>query len=297
MIFTKSLKLLTALGIILATPLYAKEGKKIYISGDMEGLAGAVTDAQLGPKGFEYEKFRKFYTDEVNAAIEAAFKAGATEILVSDSHGNGQGLLMDRLNPKVQLIRSWPRPLIMMEGIDATFDGAIFIGYHASADNPTGVRAHTISSSTITSIKINGIPMSEASLNAAVAGYFDVPVIMISGDDVIAKETTDLIGDIETAIVKWSYGYSSTRTLLPKAAKALIREKTKKSMARTDTIKPYKLKGPLTLDISFKSNRLPQIFDYLPIVEQIDARTIRYVGKDIIDISKFIQFMEHVSVD
>ncbi|MEX1267203.1 MAG: M55 family metallopeptidase, partial [Woeseia sp.] len=111
---------------------------KIYISADMEGVAGAVTDEQLGPGGFEYERFRGFMTDEVNACIEAAREAGATEILVSDSHGNGQNLLIERLPDDVMVVRSWPRPLGMMEGIDDSFDAVIFIGYHSSTDNSRG---------------------------------------------------------------------------------------------------------------------------------------------------------------
>ena len=111
---------------------------KIYISADLEGVAGVVTEQQLDPAGFEYERFREFMTAEVNVAIEACFEAGATEVLVSDSHGNGQNLLIDRLPDQVSVIRSWPRPLMMMEGIDETFAGAIFLGYHCATTNPTG---------------------------------------------------------------------------------------------------------------------------------------------------------------
>lgn len=110
----------------------AQAGLKLYISADMEGVVGVVTGDQLGPSGFEYQRFREFMTQEVNTAIEAAFEAGATEIVVSDSHGNGENLLLERLPANVVVVRSWPRPLSMMEGIDASFDGAIFLGYHTS---------------------------------------------------------------------------------------------------------------------------------------------------------------------
>src|SRR5687767_6142255 len=109
---------------------------KIYISADMEGVVGVVTNEQLGPQGFEYQRFREFMTQEVNAAIEAAFEAGATEIVVSDSHGNGQNLLIEKLPKNILLVRSWPRPLMMMQGIDETFAGAIFLGYHTGTTNP-----------------------------------------------------------------------------------------------------------------------------------------------------------------
>ncbi|HWP41714.1 MAG TPA: M55 family metallopeptidase, partial [Blastocatellia bacterium] len=140
---------------------------KIYISADMEGVVGAVTGDQLGPAGFEYSRFREFMTSEVNAAIEAAFRAGATEIVVSDSHGNGQNLLIEKLPKTVTVVRSWPRPLMMMQGIDETFDGAIFLGYHTSTSNMEGVRAHTISSARLAEVRLNGKPVSEAAINAA----------------------------------------------------------------------------------------------------------------------------------
>ncbi len=287
----KLISILALSALMSAALVQAKDGKKIYISADMEGLAGAITEEQLKPGGFEYQQFRKIYTKEVNAAIEAAFEAGATEILVSDSHGNALGLMVEELNPNVQLVRSWPRPLFMMEGIDASFDGAIFIGYHAGSSNVNGVRAHTVSSSKFTSVKLNGVPMSEASINAAIAGHYDVPVIMVSGDDAIAEEASSLLGNIETAIVKWTHGYHSAKTLLPEAAYSVIRESTKRALKKTDTITPYKLKGPIELEISLKSRRTAELLSYLSIVERVDSYTIRYVGSDMIDISKFIVFM------
>ena len=201
----------------LLSGIWAKD-KKIYISADLEGVVGAVTGEQLGPGGFEYNRFREFMTGEVNAAIKAARAAGATEILVADSHGNGQNLLIEKLPKDVKLIRSWPRPLGMMEGIDSSFDGVIFTGYHSSTDNMEGVRAHTFSSARLTSVKVNGKVMSEGSWNAAVAGEFGVPVIMIAGDDAAVNEVKALIGNAEGAIVKESISFHSAKSLHPDAA-------------------------------------------------------------------------------
>ena len=142
----KSLKSIGA-ALLLAWSSFAAsqgDGLRIYISADMEGVVGAVTGEQLSPGGFEYQRFRQFMTNEVNAAIDAARAAGATEFVISDSHGNGQNLLIEQLPDDVTVIRSWPRPLGMMEGIDESFDGVIFIGYHASTANTRGVRAHTL---------------------------------------------------------------------------------------------------------------------------------------------------------
>src|SRR5688500_6277223 len=127
---------------------------KIYISADMEGVVGAVTGEQLSPQGFEYQRFREFMTQEVNAAVEAAFEAGATEVVVSDSHGNGQNLLIEKLPKNILLVRAFPRPLMMMQAIDASFAGVIFLGYHSSTTNPKGVRAHTISSARLADVRL-----------------------------------------------------------------------------------------------------------------------------------------------
>ncbi|HXG91580.1 MAG TPA: M55 family metallopeptidase [Blastocatellia bacterium] len=264
---------------------------KIYISADMEGVVGVVTNEQLGPQGFEYARFRDFMTAEVNAAIQAAFEAGATEIVVSDSHGNGQNLLIEKLPKNVTVVRSWPRPLMMMQGIDETFDGAIFIGYHTSTNNTAGVRAHTISSARLADVQLNGVSMPEAGINAAIAGHFNVPVIMISGDDAVVKEVTALLGDIEGAVVKWAYGFHSARTLTPEAAYEVIREKVKRAIARIKDFKPYKIKAPVQLDVRFKNYRPSEMLSYLPIVERTDSHSIRFTGRDIIEVSKFLEFI------
>lgn len=278
--------------VIGSTMMSQAQGKlKIYISADMEGVVGVVTDEQLGPNGFEYSRFREFMTQEVNAAIEAAVVAGATEIIVSDSHGNGQNLLIEKLPTNIVLIRSWPRPLMMMQGIDATFDGVIFLGYHTGTTNMEGVRAHTLSSARLAEVRLNGIPMSEASINAAIAGHFNVPVLMISGDEAIVKEASALLGNIEGAVVKWAYGFHSAKTLMPEAAFDLIREKAKKAIGRIQDFKPYKLKAPIQLEVRFKNYRPSEVLSYLPIVERTDAHSIRFIGKDMIEVSKFLEFI------
>lgn len=276
---------------LFATPGVAKKSLKIYISADMEGVVGAVTDEQLGPEGFEYERFREFMTAEVNAAIEAAREAGATEILVSDSHGNGQNLLLEKLPDDVMVVRSWPRPLAMMEGIDETFDGAIFLGYHASTTNTRGVRAHTMSSANLTAVRLNGIAVPEVGFNAAIAGHFGVPVIMISGDDAIVEEARSLLGEIEGAVVKWALSFHSARTLTPEAGYEVIRGKVKAAIGRIEDFEPYRLEPPIELEVSLKHYRPVELLGYLPMVERVDSHTVRFVGKDMVEVSKFLEFM------
>jgi D-amino peptidase len=280
--------------VLLVLPsgrLGAQDGYRIYISVDMEGVVGVVTGDQLGPSGFEYGRAREWMTNEVLAAIEGARAAGATEFVISDSHGNGENLLLDRLPGDVTLIRSWPRPLMMMEGIDETFDAAIFIGYHSSTNNPAGVRAHTMSSGRLAGVYLNGVAVPEAGINAAIAGHFGVPVIMISGDDAIAEESRALLGDIETAVVKWAISFHSARTLMPGAAYDLIREKVRTAIERIDDFEPYVLDGPITFDVTFKNYRPSEVLAYLPIVERTDSHSIRFVGKDMIEVSRFLEFL------
>ncbi|MGH7491339.1 MAG: M55 family metallopeptidase [bacterium] len=289
--FCAILCVVMVLVVALGVPGYAQTKLKIYISADMEGVAGVVSGEQLGPTGFEYQRFREFMTQEVNVAIDAAFKAGATEILVSDSHGNGQNLLIEKLPKNVTIVRSWPRPLMMMQGIDATFDGAIFIGYHTSTTNPEGIRAHTMSSANLADVRLNGTSVPEAGINAAIAGHFNVPIIMISGDDAICKEATALLGNLETAVVKWAYGFHSARTLTPEAACDLIREKVAKALSRRQEFKPYKVNTPVQFEVRFKNYRPSEVLSYLAIIERTDAHSIKFVGKDMIEVSKFFEFM------
>jgi len=273
-----------------------KHKMKIYISADMEGVAGVVTGDQLGTGGFEYERFRNFMTEEVVACIEAAKEAGATEILVSDSHGNGENILIEKLPNDVMIVRSWPRPLGMMEGIDETFDGAIFLGYHASTDSKEGVRAHTMSSANITSVKINNIVMPEAGINALIAGHFGVPIILVTGDNIAIEETQNLIGNIEGAIVKQAISFHSAKTMTPEASYKLIREKTKAAIKRIKEFKPYTLKEPLVLELSLKNYRPVELLQYFPGVERIGSHTIRYTGENIIEISKFLRFIGEYNI-
>ena len=285
-----SLLLLMMLAVSVSAQQPLKK-MKIYISADMEGVAGVVTGEQLGPAGFEYARFREFMTLEVLAAVEASFEAGATEVLVSDSHGNGQNLLIERLPKSVTVVRSWPRPLMMMQGIDSSFDGAVFIGYHSGTTNSEGVRAHTISSARLADVRLNGASVPEAGVNAAIAGHFNVPVIMVSGDDAAVKETQALLGDVEGAVVKWAYGFHSARTMTPEAARDLIREKVGRAVRRIHDFKPYKIKAPVTLDVRFKNYRPSEVLAYLSTVERTDAHSVRFVGRDIVEVSKFLEFI------
>lgn len=271
----------------------AQRPLKVYISVDMEGITGVASADQLSPASFEYQKAREWMTNEVNAAIQGAREAGATEFVISDSHGNGQSLLIDKLPIEVPLmiVRSFPRPLGMMEGIDSTFGAVIFIGYHAATTSMTGVRAHTMSSALLTKISLNGTPQSEAGINAAIAAHFGVPVVMITGDDAIVEETKQRLGNLEGVIVKHAIGFHSVSTMVPEKAAALIRTHAKIAVGRRAEMKPYAMSKPVTVEVSFKNYRPVELLGYLSNVQRIDAHTVRLVGRDMIEVSKFLEFV------
>lgn len=264
---------------------------KVYISVDMEGVAGAVTGEQLGPSGFEYSRFREFMTREAVAAVDAAKAAGATEVVVADSHGNGQNLLIEQFPADVKVIRSWPRRLGMVAGINDAIDAAIFIGYHAGTNNMTGVRAHTFSSANLTRVALNGTNVTEGSWNAAIAGQFDVPVVMMSGDDAAIAEVRKAIGNIEAAETKRSLGFHSALTVTPQASYDLIRQRVRAALGRLQDFKPYKIQGPVTVDVSFKSYLPAEVLAFLPMFERVDSHSIRFRAKDMAEASAIMNFI------
>ncbi|MDB4874906.1 MAG: hypothetical protein JWM41_1352 [Gemmatimonadetes bacterium] len=283
-----------ALALCAAASLVsAQRPLKVYISVDMEGITGVASADQLSPASFEYGQARKWMTAEVNAAIQGARDAGATEFVISDSHGNGESLLIDDLPTTVPItvVRSFPRPLGMMEGIDSSFAAVIFIGYHAATTSTTGVRAHTMSSALLTRIALNGTPQSEAGINAAIAAHFGVPVVMITGDDAIVGETKQRLGNIEGVAVKHAIGFHSAATMLPAVAQGLIRDHAKIAVGRRAEMKPYVMTKPVTVDVSFKNYRPVELLGYLTSVQRVDAHTARLVGRDMIEVSKFLEFV------
>jgi D-amino peptidase len=288
--------LLVAL-FVLPAPATAQRPLKVYISVDMEGIAGIVTADQLSPTGFEYASARQFMTGEALAAIAGARDAGATQIVVSDSHGNGENLLIDKFPPDVTIIRSWPRPLMMMEGIDSTFAAAVFIGYHASTTNPAGVRAHTISSAHLAAVELNGISMPESGINAAIAGYFGVPIVAISGDNVAVAEAQALIGPIDGAVVKQAISFHAASTMTPEAAQLLVRQKVKAGVLRHASLRPYVVRSPVRLDVTFKNYTPAEMLTFLPFVQRTSSHGIRFEGRDILQVSRFLEFINTYNPD
>jgi len=260
---------------------------RIYISVDMEGLAGVAHHNQVtfGPDvdRTDYDRSRALMAGEANAAVEAAFAGGADEVVVNDSHWQMRNLRAEDLATRARLILG-DKPLSMTQGIgepgDGTFDGAAFIGYHAGAGNPRGVIAHTYSSVSVLELRVNGVPHNEAGVNAIRLGHHGVPVILVAGDDALADEVEKLLPWSERVVVKRALGYSAAESLSPEEARAEIREAMARALGRLGEMRPYRPEPPLRGEIDF---RLPVMAEYaavLPEIERLGPRTVGFSAPD-----------------
>lgn len=230
------------------------DGLKVFISVDMEGITGVVNGDDASRGGKDYDYFRQTMTREANAAIEGALAAGATEIIVRDSHGSALNLLPEMLNRNSKLLRDWSEgPMYMMEGIDESYDAAIYVGYHARAGTPNGVLDHT-SSGNVTDVKINGISMPETGYNALMAGYYGVPVVFVAGDQAVCDQAEELLGNVETVAVKEGIG-AAALNLHPEVAREQIREGVERALRNLDDYEPYRLEPPYTLQLTLKTEQ------------------------------------------
>ncbi len=276
------------LALFLSAPGICEAQKpKVLISVNMEGIGALVRD-QFGPSAFEYQKGRQLMTAEVNAAIEGCLEAGAGEIVVADAHGNAQNLIPDELHEAALLIRSFPRPMMQVEGIDESFAGVIFIGYHPKDGTATANLSHTFMGGTIFEIRINGTPVSESIFNAAVVGSMGVPVIMVAGDQNITKEAVDTFGPVETVETKQSIGWYSAKARHPKVICREIKEKAKKAVERVGELKPFTFAPPLKMEITFKNIYDAETWGYLPWVERTSGKTILVESDNMPDLNRFI---------
>lgn len=265
---------------------------RVFVSADIEGVVGVVAREQGRPTGFEYEQARTWMTDGVLAVCSAAREAGATEVVVADSHGSGCNVQFERMPDYVQLVRSWPRPLGMMQGIDVgAYVGALLVGYHAGSSNPDGVLSHTLSSDLFQEIRLNEQVVSEAALSAAIAGHFGVPVLMVAGDDVFVAETRLTLSGVATATLKTAYGTSSALNPNLAVAASRLREATIAGIGAAGQRPPHRIPGPISIGLRLRTRSVADWLAYLPGVERTGAFDVRYRAEDIITVSRFLMFI------
>ena len=261
---------------------------KVYISVDMEGVSGVVHKDHTSRDGDDYQLARRLMTLEATAAIEGAFDAKALEVVVNDSHGTMRNLIPELLDPRAQLITGSPKPLSMMQGIDDTFSAAICIGYHARAGT-SGILDHTMSGRAVYDLRINGKSQGEFGLNSGIAGYFGVPMVMISGDSTATSQATDLVPDIATAAVKEAVTRYSAKCLSPIMAQSLIREQSKLGVESRELIAPIKYSTPTTLTLQFMNSAMAEAAEMIPGVERDDDVTVSYSSEDYLEAFKCIR--------
>ncbi|MEO8205140.1 MAG: M55 family metallopeptidase [Chthoniobacterales bacterium] len=267
------------------------DGIKIYIQNDMEGISGIRTKDQVSRDSPDYEEGRKLLMMDLNAAIDGAFAGGATEVVVADCHGGGGQMRIGGMDPRA--VYEMPNGGIRMASLDETYTGVILLGYHAMAGTVNGFLDHTMSSAEWFEFKINGQVVGEIGIEATIAAHFNVPVIMVSGDETTGKEARATLGkNTECAVVKWGIGRNKAKCLSLENAHKIIRETTKKAVetaaANPGYYRVFKPKLPVTAELTLYRSDMVDGFAFRPGIERVNARTIRSRIHSLIDIVNWL---------
>ncbi|WP_438421719.1 M55 family metallopeptidase [Bacillus siamensis] len=252
---------------------------KLYLSVDMEGISGLPDETFVNSRMHNYERGRVLMTEEANWCIAEAFKNGCTEVTVNDSHSKMNNLLAEKLHPEAELITGDVKPFSMMQGLDESYAGAMFIGYHARASMP-GVMSHSMIFG-VRHFYINDKPVGELGLNAYLAGFYGVPVIMAAGDDCAAKEAEELIPNVTTAAVKQTISRTAVKCLSPQKAGRLLTEKTAYALKNKDKVKPLTPPDRPVLGIEFANYGQAEWAHLMPGTEIVPkTTTVQFQAKD-----------------
>jgi len=256
---------------------------KILIAADMEGITGVTNWDQVEPSHPEYERFRKLMTQDVNAAIQGAFAGGARSVSVTDGHHYGTNILIEELDPQAVLHSGGQLPLSMVHGVDQGVDGVLFIGYHARAGAQSAILDHTWSDGRVANLWINDRLFGETGLNGAVCGNFDVPVIMISGDQTVCAEAKDFFGNVETAVVKKATNRMAAECLPPQATQILIQKAAERAVRRLEKKQapaPFKVKSPIQMVIEFMHSEMSDQAAMMQGANRVGDRKVAYVADE-----------------
>ncbi len=259
---------------------------RVLIIGDIEGVSGVVKPEQ-GRGGEEklYDEARRLYTEEVNAAVRGAARAGSDEIVALDCHGAGGPWTFNSLVPELLDERCdwvvqnrWTEyTAFLEEGCDA----ALLIGMHARAGAGDGVLSHTVSGTDWYELRFNGEPVGETAINAALCGTWGCPVVMVTGDDVVCREARDLLGEgLTTVVVKEGLGRYSARNYGVKRVRQLIEEGAATALADLGAVPAYIPDKPCTIEVTYRTADRTEKFRHIPMVEIADPRKIVVKGDD-----------------
>ncbi len=278
---------------------------RILISADMEGTAGIVDRAHtaipdrgaltgIQDNAGEYDWARRLMTEEVNAAVTGALEGGASEVWVTDAHGSMRNLLPLALHREARYVSGTPKMLCMLEGLDESFGAVMFTGYHGCAGTPASVLAHTYIE-IIQDVRLNGTSMGEYGINAALAGYFKVPVAMVTGDNTVVAQVHSLLGpDVVGVEVKHAVGTYAAVHLHPEKAQAAIRVGASEAVRRAGRLRPYLVQAPVRLEVDIASPDLADLASLLPGVTRLRPRSVAYQGADMFNVFKAWRAMLNV---
>jgi D-amino peptidase len=259
-------------------------GPKVFISVDMEGIWGVVAGPQTSSSSPEYGSARRWMAEDVNAVIAGLFEAGASEVVVNDSHGSMRNIVADQLDPRASLVSGSPKPLSMMQGIDGTFEACVFVGYHARAGTAAATLDHTISGGTIRAIRINGQELPELGINGAIAGYFKVPVIMLSGDTATCEQARSILGQEIVAVpVKEAAGRYAAKLYPMAEARQALREGARDALAKRTGIAPFRINPPCQFDVELINSGQAEMPLLVPGVERTGARSVGFSADDFLE--------------
>ena len=251
---------------------------RIYISADMEGVTGVTHSQDVIPGRSQYERFRGLLTADVNAAIEGAAQAGATEFLVNEAHDGMRNILLEDLDPRAEVIVGQRKPHSMMQGFEGA-DLVFCVGYHARAGTE-GILSHTFDSPTVvTGVWLNGEPCSEARMNATLAGVRGIPVGLVTGDDLACAEAEALYAGVQTARVKTAVDRYTARCLSPQVARERIREAARRATGKRD-LTPYLPEPPYSFTIEFATASSAASVLFFPGLERVDDRRVSWTHED-----------------
>jgi D-amino peptidase len=260
---------------------------KVLIAADMEGITGVVHWDQVSLTHPEYARFRKLMTQDVNAAIRGAFDAGADELVVTDGHAWGRNILLEDLDPRARLNSGALSFLSMVQGVDQGVDGVLYVGYHARIGAPQATLEHTWSDERVFGLWLNSQLHGEPGLNAAVCGHFDVPVVMVSGDQAVCDECLAMLGDVETAVVKRASGRMAAELLPPAATQELIEQAAWRAVTRLVSgaaPAPYRLTPPIHMAIEFVQSEMADKAMLMPGALRAQDRRVEYTADDMLTI-------------
>jgi D-amino peptidase len=257
---------------------------KLFLSTDFEGTSGIVAWEQIIEGHAEYEQGRRLLTNEVNAVINGALEAGATEFVVNDSHHYMRNLHPQDLQGNATLITGKHKPLYMMEGLDNSFDGVCFVSYHGSIGAEHAVLSHTYNPGAIWEVRLDGEVVGESGINALVAAHYGVPVIFVSGDEVTAREAERVAPDAEKVVVKQSLGRFAAAHLHPTVACNLLETGAARAVRNLDRMRPPQFKTPAALEVTFLVADMAEMAQWVRGVERVDARTVKLVSEQYLDL-------------